>query len=181
MVAFLRPENPSRPSHSAPADPGSPAGRHLRLVVDNTGSDRSDSTSRSTLSGPLAGFDRLVDRLAASPIVGSGLGSGPAVALAAALIVGALLAVRVAQGQPPDQDWAGTVAAASPSVGGELVAAGPDDLIVVAAPGDSLWSIAERYAPGHDRRDAIDTLADLNGGSTVQVGQKIVIPRDLLD
>jgi predicted RecA/RadA family phage recombinase len=125
-------------------------------------------------------FDRLVERLSASPVLGPVIGSGPAVALAAALIVGALLAVRVAQGQPPARDWSGTVSAASSSRV-HMATAGSDDLVVVAAPGDSLWSIAERYAPGHDRRDAVATLADLNGGSTVQVGQQIVVPRELLD
>ncbi len=203
MVAFLRPETPSRTARSLPGDPGPrPEARpHLRLVVDNTGSApsglsapanragdesvaRADLTAPSTRpapAGPFIVFDRLVERLSASPVLGPVIGSGPAVALAAALIVGALLAVRVAQGQPPALDWSGTVSAASSSSAADKATAGSDDLVVVAAPGDSLWSIAERYAPGHDRRDAVATLADLNGGSTVQVGQQVVVPRELLD
>ncbi len=199
MVAFLRPETPSRTARSLPADPGprSEVRPHLRLVVDNTRSApsgfpvpaheaggefvaRADHSVTPAPSGPFVVFDRMVERLSASPVLGSVIGSGPAVALAAALIVGALLAVRVAQGQPPAQDWSAMVSAAS-SPAAAVATAGADDLVVVAAPGDSLWSIAERYAPGHDRRDAVAALADLNGGSTVQVGQQIVVPRELLD
>jgi hypothetical protein len=168
-------------------------------VVDNTGSALSDPRAPAcevggglaaaadhpvpsphpAPSGPFVVFDRLVERLSASPVLGPVIGSGPAVALAAALIVGALLAVRVAQGQPPAQDWSGTVSVASSAA--DVTPAGADDLVVVAAPGDSLWSIAERYIPGHDRRHAVATLADLNGGSSLQVGQQIVVPRELLD
>lgn len=184
MVAFLRPETSSRPS-GPPPHRGVDGPRHLRLVVDNTGHGRFDGPTHSTpsrLSVPFALFDRLVDRLSAVPLAGPVIGSSPAVALAAALSVGALLAVRGVQGQPPADDWPGVVSAASSSspvgVGGAQL--GVDDVVVVAAPGDSLWSIAKRYAPGHDRRDAVDILADLNGGTGLQVGQPIVVPAELL-
>lgn len=185
MVAFLRPETSSRPSRPLPhcEVDGS---RHLRLVVDNTGAKPLDDPAPSTPSGfiaPLAVLDRLVDRLSTVPLVGQVIGVGPVVALAAALLFGALLAVRGTQGQPPADDWPGVVSAASSSspvgVGGAQL--GADDVVVVVAPGDSLWSIADRYAPGHDRRDAVDMLADLNGGTVLQVGQPIVVPGELLD
>jgi hypothetical protein len=45
--------------------------------------------------------------------------------------------------------------------------------------GDTLWGIAERYAPdGIDKRAYVDALADLNELSGVpRAGQRIVLPR----
>lgn len=50
---------------------------------------------------------------------------------------------------------------------------------VVVRPGESLWSIAERAAPSADPRVVIGELVDLNGlrGSTVQAGQRLLVPR----
>jgi hypothetical protein len=55
-------------------------------------------------------------------------------------------------------------------------AAAPVVRIHVAQPGDTLWSIAERYRGevGHGR--FVDALIDLNGGTAVQVGQAIRLP-----
>jgi Tfp pilus assembly protein FimV len=47
----------------------------------------------------------------------------------------------------------------------------------VVEPGDTLWSIARRVAPGHDPRPVVDGLIeanDLRGG--LQVGQELSIP-----
>ncbi|HET9005593.1 MAG TPA: LysM peptidoglycan-binding domain-containing protein [Actinomycetes bacterium] len=44
-------------------------------------------------------------------------------------------------------------------------------------PGDTLWSIARRVAPGRDPRPVVDGLIDANhlrGG--LQVGQELSIP-----
>jgi hypothetical protein len=46
----------------------------------------------------------------------------------------------------------------------------------VAAPGDTLWSIAEHYRGGVDRDRYIDALEALNGGSAIQVGQAVRLP-----
>jgi hypothetical protein len=48
----------------------------------------------------------------------------------------------------------------------------------VVQPGESLWAVAKRVAPGHDPRAVIDQLADLNHleSSAVQAGQLLVIP-----
>jgi LysM domain len=50
---------------------------------------------------------------------------------------------------------------------------------VVVHSGDTLWGIAERYAPdGIDKRAYVDALADLNELSGVpRAGQRIVLPR----
>jgi hypothetical protein len=48
----------------------------------------------------------------------------------------------------------------------------------VVQPGESLWAVAKRVAPGHDPRAVIDQLADLNHleSSAVQAGQLLVVP-----
>ncbi len=48
----------------------------------------------------------------------------------------------------------------------------------VVQPGESLWAIAKRVAPGHDPRAVIDQLAELNDlqGRAVQAGQALVVP-----
>lgn len=47
---------------------------------------------------------------------------------------------------------------------------------VVAQPGDTLWSIAERLPHHGDVRVLVDQLAALNGGSQLSAGQRIVVP-----
>ena len=49
---------------------------------------------------------------------------------------------------------------------------------VTVAPGDSLWSIAQKYAPSQDPRDFISDLVALNnlGDSLVQTGQRLALP-----
>jgi Tfp pilus assembly protein FimV len=51
---------------------------------------------------------------------------------------------------------------------------------VTVAPGDSLWSIAERVAPGADPRDVVDAIARLNAldGGQIAAGQSLAIPAE---
>ena len=55
---------------------------------------------------------------------------------------------------------------------------GPAPTMVVK-PGDTLWSIASRYAPGRDPFAAIDEIRRLNGlsGYTVPAGMRLTLPR----
>ncbi len=48
----------------------------------------------------------------------------------------------------------------------------------VVQPGDTLWSIAQRYAPDRDPYQAIDQIRQLNGITdyTVHPGQRLVLP-----
>ena len=48
----------------------------------------------------------------------------------------------------------------------------------VVQPGESLWAVAKRVAPGHDPRAVIDQLADLNHleSSSLRAGQLLIIP-----
>jgi hypothetical protein len=52
----------------------------------------------------------------------------------------------------------------------------------VVQPGESLWAVAKRVAPGHDPRAVIDQIADLNNlsSSGLRAGQLLVIPGRLL-
>jgi LysM repeat protein len=49
----------------------------------------------------------------------------------------------------------------------------------VVQPGDTLWSIAGRYAPARDRFRTIDEIRRLNGITdyTVHPGQRLILPR----
>jgi LysM repeat protein len=47
---------------------------------------------------------------------------------------------------------------------------------LVAQPGDTLWSIASAHHGDVSITRYLDTLVDLNGGATIQVGQTIVLP-----
>jgi len=47
---------------------------------------------------------------------------------------------------------------------------------VIAQPGDTLWSIASAHHGDVSITRYLDTLVDLNGGPTIQVGQTIVLP-----
>ena len=48
---------------------------------------------------------------------------------------------------------------------------------VVVEPGDSLWSIAERIAPGEDPRPAVDAVDRARGGAPLMPGETIMWPR----
>jgi Tfp pilus assembly protein FimV len=47
-------------------------------------------------------------------------------------------------------------------------------------PGDTLWAIAERVAPGEDPRPVVDAIADANGidAGALVPGQRLVVPAD---
>lgn len=50
--------------------------------------------------------------------------------------------------------------------------------IVMVQPGESLWAVAERVAPGADPRDVIDAIVAFNhlGSADVMAGQQLGIP-----
>ena len=62
--------------------------------------------------------------------------------------------------------------------GSSLAAAGrlPHVQRVVVQPGDSLWSIAQRAAPGHDPRPVVDQLAARLGAATLVPGEVVSVP-----
>lgn len=48
----------------------------------------------------------------------------------------------------------------------------------VVQPGETLWAIAHRVAPGADPRDVVTQLADLNGldSAPIVAGQRLLLP-----
>jgi len=48
----------------------------------------------------------------------------------------------------------------------------------VVQAGDTLWSIAAAVAPDSDPRQVVDALRATNGGSDLQVGQRLTIGAD---
>lgn len=56
--------------------------------------------------------------------------------------------------------------------------AGPVAAVVVVQKGESLWSIAQQVAPGHDPREIVSRIRDLNGLADALVipGQSLVVP-----
>ena len=66
-----------------------------------------------------------------------------------------------------------------PAVASDVAATSSGAPIVrvhVAEPGDTLWSIADRYRGELGRNRFVDALIDLNGGTVVQVGQAVRLP-----
>jgi hypothetical protein len=59
-------------------------------------------------------------------------------------------------------------------VGADLSPDAPQEIYVVQS-GDTLWSIAMRLDTDGDPRDTVDKLADLNGGSDLYIGQRLVV------
>ncbi len=72
---------------------------------------------------------------------------------------------------------AGVVAGAR-AAGDSAEPQGPRPTVVVHE-GDTLWNIAERHAPGVDRRAVIAEIRRLNDldDATVEIGQQLVLPR----
>ncbi len=72
-----------------------------------------------------------------------------------------------------------TVARAGAALGGSSLAT-PERLPhvqqVVVEPGDTLWSIAQRAAPGHDVRPIVDAMERALHTDTVIAGQSIPVP-----
>ena len=59
-------------------------------------------------------------------------------------------------------------------VGADISPNAPQEIYVVQS-GDTLWSIAMTFDSDGDPRDTIDRLAELNGGSSLYIGQKILL------
>jgi LysM repeat protein len=90
------------------------------------------------------------------------------------LVVGVLLAAPVV--------LAGAVAAGElTGPGGDpasaaVTGAAADPVVVVARPGDSLWSIAERFHGDVPLDRYLDALIARNGGTAIQAGQAVALP-----
>lgn len=109
------------------------------------------------------------------------------VAMAAgALLVMLFVLFRLVQGAPPASSWEGL---ADVAYGAEASAAaavpGPAPVLVdaenvrIVVEGDTLWAIAMELAPDRDPQVVVGVLAARNGGTGLQVGQRLIIPAEL--
>lgn len=66
----------------------------------------------------------------------------------------------------------------SPAAAGNAESAAAEVSYVTVAMGESLWSIAESVAPGHDPRDVIADIVKFNGldSANVPAGMSIAVP-----
>jgi nucleoid-associated protein YgaU len=96
-------------------------------------------------------------------------GQDRAVFLRRRVLVAALLAVMIGPWIGPLRDAvSGPAAAPLPVSRGTYL----------VRPGDTLWAIAERLAPGEDPRPLVDAIAEANGvaAGTLEAGVTLVIP-----
>jgi Tfp pilus assembly protein FimV len=49
-------------------------------------------------------------------------------------------------------------------------------VVAVVQPGDTLWTIAADLDADGELRSVVDALVELNGSSTLTVGQRLVLP-----
>jgi len=94
----------------------------------------------------------------------------------AIFVFGYLGLLRLNTGGPPATAGGG---GASPQ-GAAVASAAPGDYTYVVQPGDTLWAIAEQIAPNSDPRPVVDRLEAVNGGNLLGIGQRLVIPSDLV-
>ena len=90
-----------------------------------------------------------------------------------ALAVLALGAIAVVETVGALVDLGGRPAAAS-EVASALGTSAPS--VHVAASGDTMWSIAQQYRGDVGRDRYVDALIDLNGDTSIQVGQAVRLP-----
>lgn len=83
-------------------------------------------------------------------------------------LIGAVLVVGLAVGTKVA--GAGGGAPASTPVGTGVQA------VYIVQPGDTLWSIAASQRPSVETSGLVRQLVSLNGGTTLQVGQRLILP-----
>jgi hypothetical protein len=94
--------------------------------------------------------------------------------LLALLAVGLVAVALLLGGRTVLADRGGAPASAPTVSPAQAALAAPATYTV--RPGDSLWSIAERFAGTRSQVSYVDALIALNGGASVQAGQTITLP-----
>ena len=95
--------------------------------------------------------------------------------LLAALVSTLALLVAANRAAAAFGDVPASVSERRPAPGtGQVVAAARGGYVV--QPGDTLWSIARRLQPEGDVRPLVHQLVSINGGSHLEVGQRLAVP-----
>ncbi|MEO1055603.1 MAG: LysM domain-containing protein [Actinomycetota bacterium] len=116
------------------------------------------------------GEQRRLDRGAAHPNFALRRTVAVMLAIAVLLAIGSVAMSLTGLGSQPAVA-SETGSAASASDGATYVAP-----VHVVAAGDTLWSIAEQHRGSIGMVEYVDRLIDLNGGTTVHVGQFVTLP-----
>ncbi|MEM9517644.1 MAG: LysM domain-containing protein [Actinomycetota bacterium] len=127
--------------------------------------------TRQHADGPAGGGERHhLDRGAADPNFALRRSVAATLAIAVLLAIGCAVMSLTGLGSPPAvASETGSAASAS----GNATYVAP---VHVVAAGDTLWSIAEQHRGSMSVVDYVDRLIDLNGGTTVHVGQFVTLP-----
>ena len=146
------------PMSTSPRGGGS-AARHLELYRPGTraASPRAASSARSVRGHR---HDPAVYRR--RRLLAAGL---TLLAVAAVLILAQLIQAGIG---------GGPLTTTGAAAGSGVIPAGATEYVV--RPGDTLWSIAARLAPGRDERPLVDELAQQTHGASLYPGQVIVLP-----
>lgn len=112
-------------------------------------------------------------RVMSAPVRAAGARPSEATFRRRRAIVGTTLAVFVAVGVVATHD---VLAGSGGDPASAAVSQPAHVTSVVARPGDTLWSIADRFRGGISISRYVDTLVDINGGASIEVGQTILLP-----
>lgn len=168
------------PPHSAPRRsllrPAVPGGVVRQVPVSHPRPDLS-SLPRPSMPAPVsapvsrrAHGPSVVARAGVAPSVYRRRRLGVAAAAVAVVVLGYLLVVALST-RVGAATTTVTRPAASTAAAGGAPAVGVTTYRVRS--GDTLWSIARRLQPTGDVRPLVDQLAERNGGSALQVGQRL--------
>ncbi len=112
----------------------------------------------------------------------------PSITLGVTVVLIFLLSIvglRTAQGTPPagfelptPEAGAAEGAAIGDYSGVSSLQVG--DILVTVAPGQSMWDVARSVHPDGDVRALVVALSERNGGSSLRVGQELVVPAYLM-
>lgn len=91
---------------------------------------------------------------------------------AAVLLAGVWLAEALVAAVVPEVPTSGPTVIETAADAGAVAEAA----IVVAQPGDTLWTIARRLQPAGDVRPLVQRLSELNGGAQLVPGQAVRLP-----
>ena len=207
MVASYRSAHRPYSPNSAPDGGGADVGvsPRLRLVVDNSasvgvpvsafdvgirrpvpGGGLAPNRSDAVISWLRLRRQFVVNKFRAAGLVADVTRMAPVVLICAVVVFGGLLGLRLVQGEAGPAAVAGQAVvvnggSVAPAAAVSAVAESTGDrAVIVVGPGESLWSIASERFPGHDTRAAIDLLVAANGTSTIEVGQQLVVPVELV-
>jgi nucleoid-associated protein YgaU len=96
----------------------------------------------------------------------------------AVLVVGVVVAVAVVALGRVVGPLVTSPADTSPAPAGSGGPVPVDGGVYVVQPGDTLWTIATEVAPSRDPRPVVDRLRAVNGGTELDVGDRLVIDVD---